>query len=158
MSYIQDAGFITFTYLIDDLFEAASRETYAIAKNKQGENGPLVDRIAMSEDERVFFDDYLYRARDMVLAIIGKMTYGISDPVTTSSTSLVFKITDKTKAKKATLNLFDEKIKKAIADTCIYEWLVKVEQYDLAKTYAARLESEKTELINLSVEIRLPII
>ena len=158
MSYAKASNIITLTYTLDDLFEKASRETHAIAKNKFGENGPMVEQVAMSSDERFFFDDYLENAKDEILGLLDKMTFGISDPVALDTSSLIFKIKDKSNYNESILVKFDREIEKAIVDSCIYEWLLKVEQFDLAKMYGVRFEAGKVILTNLSVELRKPIL
>ena len=156
MSYSKTASKITFSYLIADLFAEVEKETAAIAKNRSGDNGPLTDRILLTEDEKPFFDKYIIDIKDLIFQKIVNLTFGISAPVTQDATKIEFIVVDKAGYQEASVIAVDRAIFKSFVNGILAQWLLKIELPDLAKIYLLQESQALIDVTNHSIELRKP--
>ena len=156
MSYAKATNKITFTVTIATLFTEVQKESAAIAKNKYGQDGPQIDRIAVTEDEQPFFEKYMGDVKDEILSRLVNLCFGIAAPVTQDATKIEFVIVDKAGYQEASVIDMDRAIFKAFVNGILAQWLLKVELPDLAKVYFSQKENALSAITNQSVELRKP--
>lgn len=156
MSYAKASNKITFTVTIATVFTEVQKESAAVSKNKASEKGPMVDQIAMTEDEQTFFDKYLTDLKDEIQSKLVNLMFGIAVPATQDTTKIEFVIVDKAGYQEASVISVDRNIFKAFVNGILAQWMLKVGLADMAKLYLAEKDKAIIQIINESIELRKP--
>lgn len=156
MSYAKATNKITFTVTIATVFTEVQKESAAVSKNKASEKGPLVDQIAMTEDEQPFFDKYLADLKDEIQSKLVNLMFGIATPVTQDATKIEFVIVDKAGYQESSVISVDRSIFKAFVNGIMAQWMIKVGLTDIAKLYLIERDNAIVQIINESIELRKP--
>lgn len=160
MAYIKEGSVpkvIKFTYTYDELFDVVSLVTNEIALtilNKEGD--AMLDEYGITEDEKFTIVQKMQDGATEIFNKVIKITFGVSDSITLSSSSVICKILDKEAYNDNVLAAIDRLMKNALSNYIIKEWFSDKMLADQAGVYMQKYRMNVRDIVKYSVQLRKP--
>jgi len=145
----------TFTVLNEKVQQLSARAAQAMSP---AEGVVMVDKYAISDDEQDTIILKMKEAADQVFQYFGKLTYGITNAITKTDSSVELKIKKETGGNPNAPKEVDGVIEEALVNYILGEWFAIKEHMAQAQVYATAFNMNIREVLRLSAELRKPAI
>ncbi len=141
---------IEFYHPVSDIFDKVHMLSSYQGKNIVSDKGPELDRVALTEDERDVFGEFLSNAVNNISLLFVKMNteiYVIDNTVT-------MKVRDNGLAKDSVLQSFDKLLKELIVETILQAWYEKISIGELFQLSTVKVQAMTIDLSNKTFHLR----
>lgn len=166
MSYKKISGtpnIIKFSYNNDTMFEKIQlRSMYKVKSIKDNEGEAMIDEYGISEDEELYYDEFISDAVYSVFEVIKKMVKTVTNsvivPDSTNSSVIAFSIIDRQAYDENMLPLCDQLINTYIKQQVLTDWFKDKALNDLFEKSLNDLGIIEQRLVDALFELKKPLI